>query len=80
MKHLQNQNEKTKQSKKITPNFERRCQQERFGFAAGGFMMYRRRNSTTWTPVESACRGRLRFGASTRYNSAMAGAAGCRCC
>jgi hypothetical protein len=41
MKHLQNQNEKTKQSKKITPNFERRCQQERFGFAAGGFMMYR---------------------------------------
>jgi CO/xanthine dehydrogenase FAD-binding subunit len=26
-------------------------------------------------PVESACRGRLRFGADTRYNPVMAGAA-----
>jgi hypothetical protein len=38
-----------KQIEKITPNFEPRCQQERFHFAAGGFMMYRRGNSTTWT-------------------------------
>jgi hypothetical protein len=46
MKHLQNQNKK--QNKAITPIFEPRCQHERFGFAADGFMMYRRRNSTIW--------------------------------
>jgi hypothetical protein len=49
MKHLQNQTKKQKQSEKITPIFEPRCQHGRFGFAADGSMMYRRRNSTTWT-------------------------------
>jgi hypothetical protein len=49
MKHLQNQTKKTKQSEEITPIFEPRCQHERFGFAAGSFMMYRRRNSAAWT-------------------------------
>jgi hypothetical protein len=72
MKHLQNK--KAKQSEKITPIFEPRCQHGRFGFAAGGVMMHRRRNSAI-DPVESACRGRLRFGADTRYSQAVAGAA-----
>jgi hypothetical protein len=61
MKHLQNQTKKPKQSDEITPIFEPRCQHERFGFAAGGFMMYRRRNSAGWTRRNRTA-GRLRSG------------------
>jgi hypothetical protein len=83
MKHLQNQNEKTKQSKKITPIFEPRCQHGRFGFAAGGFMMYRRRNSTIWTRSNRPAAAGFVSGqtrAITRQWPVRRVTAGCRCC
>jgi hypothetical protein len=45
MKHLQNKTKKPSKARRITPIFEPRCQHDRSGLAAVGFMMYRRRNS-----------------------------------
>jgi hypothetical protein len=80
MKHLQNK--KAKQSEKITPIFEPRCQHGRFGFAAGGVMMHRRRNSAI-DPVDRPAAAGFVSGqtrAIVRQWPVRRVTAGCLCC